>query len=154
MANYTGDVKTKMDTGGDCATQSDTMFSTNQSVASEELARLKAGNALYAALLDTPHGRQFETNVGDATSLKFRATLMGAWVAEADSGGASGSDGVSGSDGPSTAPAGLDCLPSNGAEPSTLQGKLDVLNCLVFDTPYSFWANKAQTDQLLSLIHI
>ena len=54
LASYTGDVKARMDAGGDCAATSTTMFSTNESVARAELARLKAGNAVYAALLDTP----------------------------------------------------------------------------------------------------
>ena len=45
LASYTGDVKARMDAGGDCAATSTTMFSTNESVARAELARLKAGNS-------------------------------------------------------------------------------------------------------------
>ena len=65
LASYTGDVKARMDAGGDCAATSTTMFSTNESTTRAEIARLKAGNAVYAGLLDTPHGRQFEANVGE-----------------------------------------------------------------------------------------
>ena len=65
LASYTGDVKAKMEAGGDCVATSTTMFSTNESVARAELARLKAANAVCGVLRDTPHGRQFEANVGD-----------------------------------------------------------------------------------------
>jgi hypothetical protein len=46
----------------------------------------------------------------------------------------------------------LKCLPYGGNESTTLQGKLDVLNCLVFDTPHRFWLDKTQTDKLLNRI--
>ena len=152
LASYTGDVKARMEAGGDCAATSTTMFTRNESTTRAVLVSLKAGNAVYAALLDTPHGRYFEAIVGDADKVKLHAILMAAGSPEDSDGGASGSDGASGRDEPSTAPAGLDCLPSNGTEPSTLQGKLDVLNCLVFLTPYSFWADTAQTDELKARI--
>ena len=69
LASYTVDVKAKMeDTGTDgCATQSNAMFSTNESEARAELARLKAANAVCGALRDTPHGRQFEAGMGTLT---------------------------------------------------------------------------------------
>ena len=73
LASYTGDVKAKMEAGGDCAATSSTMFSTKASTTRAELARLKAGNAVYAALLDTPHGRQFEANVGDPSRVSLVA---------------------------------------------------------------------------------
>ena len=40
-------------------------------------------------------------------------------------------------------PTGLDCAPDDAAEPPTRQGKLDVLNCLVFGTPHQFWLDHA-----------
>ena len=152
LASYTGDVKARMeDTGsGGCATQSNTMFSTNEREARAELARLKTGNAEYAAWLATPQGQLFEANLGDPDELKF-VSYLGATTFEpgeftAPLYNASGDDGVSGQDGPDeeelpVVGTGLDCLPqsvSNGAE-LTLTNKLVVLNCLVFSTPHEFW---------------
>ncbi len=65
LASYTGDVKAKMEAGGDCVATSTTMFSTNESVTRAELARLKAGNAVCGALRDTPHARISGANVGE-----------------------------------------------------------------------------------------
>ena len=150
LASYTGDVKAKMDAGGDCAATSGTMFSTNQSVASAELTRLKAGNTEYAAWLATPQGLLFESNLADPDELKF-VSYLGATTFEPGEFTAplyapSGDDGVSGQDGPDeeelpVVGTGLDCLPqtvSNGAD-LTLTNKLVVLNCLVFSTPHDFW---------------
>ena len=128
--------------------QATTMFSRNQSLHRSKLATLKGGNSanalLYAALLETPQGRQFEANVGDSDTLK-RLAYLGATV------GVPGTlvepfyvptgsriptmPTVSVVQGP-----GLDCLPRgvDGAR-LTLSNKLLVLNCLVFDTPHSFW---------------
>ena len=150
LASYTGDVKARMEVGGDCAATSTTMFSTNESVARAELARLKAANAEYAAWLATPQGELFEANLGDPDELKF-ISYLGATTFEpgqftAPLYNASGDDGVSGQDGPDEEElpvigTGLDCLPqsvSNGAE-LTLTNKLVVLNCLVFSTPHDYW---------------
>ena len=156
LASYTGDVKAKMeDKGTDgCAATSSTMFSTNESVASAELARLKAAYAVYAGLLDTPHGRQFEANVGDADTLKLVAYL-GATTFEPgrlstplyNSSADGGAAGKSNTTPPEVIPSlgtGLDCLPAgvNGAG-LTPRNQLVVLNCLVFSTPHSFWEQNA-----------
>ena len=137
LASYTGDVKARMEAGGDCAATSSRMFSTNESVARAELARLKAGNAVYAGLLDTPHGRQFEANVGDTTTLKLFAHLLSSQApGTSDNGGDVSGD--SDTTPPPTEPSGFGCLIRAGANPTTQQ-KLDALNCLVFATPHSFW---------------
>ena len=36
---------------------------------------------------------------------------------------------------------GLDCIPTGSDRPTPIQGRLRVLNCLVFGTPHSFWHN-------------
>ena len=150
LASYTGDVKARMDAGGDCAATSTTMFSTNESVTRAELARLKAGNAVYAELLDTPHGRQFEAIVGDADALKVVAFLVATTFERGqfstplyNSSADGGSVGKSETTTPEAIPAlgrGLDCLPAtvNGAN-LTIRNKLEVLNCLVFSNPHEFW---------------
>ena len=156
LANYTGDVKAKMeDTGaGGCATESNAMFSTNQSEARAELARLKAGNAVYAAWLETPQGLLFEANLGDPDELKF-ISYLGATTFEPgeftaplydppSGGGESTRDGPDEEELPVVG-TGLDCLPqgvSNGAD-LTLTNKLVVLNCLVFSTPHDFWVGSS-----------
>ena len=152
LASYTGDVKAKMeDKGTDgCAATSSTMFGTNESVARAELARLKAGNAVYAAWLATPLGLLVEANLGAPDELKF-VSYMGATTFEpgeftAPLYNASSGGGKSTRDGPDEEElpelgTGLGCLPqgvSNGAD-LTLTNKLVVLNCLVFATPHDFW---------------
>ena len=150
LASYTGDVKARMDAGGDCAATSTTMFSTNESVARAELARLKAGNAEYAGWLATPRGLLFEVNLADRDDLKL-VSYLGATTFEPGEftaplyapSGDGGAVGDSDTTPPAIIPAlgtGLDCLPSgvSGAN-LTLRNKLVVLNCLVFSTPHSFW---------------
>ena len=150
LARYTGDVKARMEAGGDCTATSTAMFSTNESVARAELARLKAANAVYAAWLATPQGQVFEANLGDPDELKF-VSYLGATTFEPaeftaplyappDDDGATGQDGPDERELPIVG-TGLDCLPqsvSNGAD-LTLANKLVVLNCLVFSTPHEFW---------------
>ena len=156
LASYTGDVKARMDAGGDCAATSTTMFSTNESVARAELARLKAGNAVYAGLLDTPHGRQFQANVGDAVKVRLHADLLASQLQNEVA--QQGASGQSRPTPPIGRPTGLDCVPIDpvpsiySAENITLNLKFAVLNCLVFETPFSFWTNEAQTDELLRRI--
>ena len=151
LASYTGDVKARMEAGGDCAATSTAMFSANQSAARDELATLKAGNAVYAAWLATPQGQLFETNLGDADELKF-VSYLGATTFEPgeftaplyappDDDGATGQSDTTPPEGIPALGTGLDCLPqsvSNGAD-LTLANKLVVLNCLVFSTPHEFW---------------
>ena len=156
LASYTGDVKARMDAGGDCAATSSAMFSRNESTTRAVLVSLKAGNAVYAALLDTPHGQQFEANVGDAAKVRLHAYLLASQLQnEAAQQGASGQSRPTP---PIGQPTGLDCVPidpvpsiySSGS--LTLQLKLAVLNCLVFESPFSFWTNETQTDELLRRI--
>ena len=155
LAGYTGDVKARMEAGGDCATRSTAMFSTNESVACDELARLKAGNTVYAEWLATPQGQLFETNLGDPDELKF-VSYLGATTFEPgeftaplyappDDDGATGQSDTTPPEGIPALGTGLDCLPqsvSDGAD-LTLANKLVVLNCLVFSTPHSFWVEQS-----------
>ena len=166
LDGYTGETKSKMDAGGDCSSEATMMFGKNQDLRRSKLATLRSGssaNALqYAALLETPQGRQFAANVGDSDTLK-RLAYLGATVGEpgsledplypSTSGGRTpASRNVSREQGP-----GLGCLPTNvdGAR-LTLSNKLLVLNCLIFDTPHSFWvkgdASTREAAQLKSAI--
>ena len=149
LDGYTGTTKSKMDAGGTCSSQATMMFVKNQDLHRSKLATLKSGssaNALqYAALLETPQGSQFGANVGDSDTLK-RLAYLGATVGTPGSlerplygstsgGRAPAPRNVSREQGP-----GLGCLPTNvDGTRLTLSNKLLVLNCLVFDTPHSFW---------------
>ena len=138
LANYTGDVKARMDAGGDCAATSTTMFSTNESVARAELARLKVGNAVYAGVLDKPHGQQFEANVGNSARLKLFSYLMASQPSATSNNGGDVSGNSDTTPPPVLEPGGFNCLTRAGVNP-TLNKKLEALNCLVFATPHSFW---------------
>ena len=85
LDGYTGETKSKMDSGGACSSQATTMFSTNQSLHRSKLATLQSGSSANAsqdaALLETPQGRQFEANVADSDTLK-RLAYLGATVGE------------------------------------------------------------------------
>ena len=83
LDGYTGETKSKMDAGGTCSSQATMMFGKNQDLHRSKLATLKSGSSanasLYAGLLETPQGRQFEANVGDSHTLK-RLAYLGATV--------------------------------------------------------------------------
>lgn len=166
LDDYTGATKAKMDSGGACHTQAEAMFRVLHTVSKASLAALKSANAEYAALLETDHGRHFEATVGADYIIKQNAALLvetepaggaadnngggvsGPAETPGQAAGASGSDGgVSGSaDTPDPLPTGtgVNCLASgvNGAN-LPLASKIRVLNCLVFDTPHSFWIDQS-----------
>ena len=108
------------------------------------MAKLKAANPEYAALLNTPYGQAFETNVGNADIIKLYATLASPQVSE-DSGASSDRDtsdsGASGTSATATAipvpREGVNCVMAGESAPTTAATKITALNCLVFDTPHS-----------------
>ena len=154
LSRYTGDTKAKMDAGGACHTDAEAMFDKVESLSKSKLAALKTGSTEYAALLETPHGQQFEANVGADYIIKQFAYLMASDTTEEPGEleaplyqTASGATRTSRSPTPPTIPAlgtGFSCLPT-GVDGTrlTLRNKLVVLNCLVFSTPHSFWVDNA-----------
>ena len=165
LDGYTGETKTKMDSGI-CSSKATAMFTRNQDLHRSKLATLTSGSSatavLYAGLLETPRGSQFGANVADTDTVK-RLAYLGATVGvpgsleeplyvPASGGRAPAPRNVTRQQGP-----GLSCLPTNvnGAR-LTLSNKLLVLNCLVFDTPHSFWvkgdASSREAKQLKSAI--
>ena len=147
LASYTGDVKARMEAGGDCAATSTAMFNANQTETRDELARLKAGRPVYAAWLATSAGRYFEGNVGNPNRLKLVTNLM---ALQSQNEGAIGQP----LPGQTILPTGLGCVPIDpvpsiySRDQVTLPLKLAVLNCLILSTPFSFWTDTAQTDEL------
>ena len=131
LSKYTGATKAKMDSGGSCHTQAETMFTAVQTLSRAKLAGLKRVRAEYAGLLETARWNTLESDIGSSNMLKrlshFTAN-QSARVSRSSSG------------------TGLGCLPSDSSEPSTLQAKLNVLNCLVFDTPHSFWVGNGANE--------
>ena len=139
LSNYNAH-KSKIEPGGVCGTQGTAMFAAIKSLSASELATLKSNNAAYAALLSTTHGRAFERSVGNADVIKLYATLASPQA----SGGASG-DGASGAAPVNPTPVsrvGVNCLP-HGDTADTVAEKIGVLNCLIFDTPRSFWVTQS-----------
>ena len=111
------------------------------------LSRLKTAGA---ALLSTSHGQAFETNVGNADIIKLYATLASPQMSEDSSVSSENSAGDSGASGTSATPTptpvpreGANCVMAGESAPTTLVGKIRVLNCLVFYTPRSFWATQS-----------
>ena len=110
------------------------MFRTLQSVSSDELADLKGNNADYRALLETSYGQAFEDKIGNSTIIKVYAQAI------------SSESSPSSSTRTSSSGTGIDCLES-GETADDVSEKIDVLNCLVFDTDQSFWETQAMRTQ-------
>ena len=124
LASYTGANKARMDAGGACSSQATTMFDTYQRVSKEQLTALRTSNSEYDALLSTELGRSFMENVSAPQLVKRYAS----YLAPDSTAGAAGSSG---------AITEFNCVPA--VAPTSLDAKMDVLNCLIFDTPHSFW---------------
>ena len=144
IGGYTSSVKAKMErdtTNGGCKTQANNMYATLRSVSQTELAELKRANSEYAELLNTSYGRNFESSVGSDYIIKLYAYMLDNTTA--GSSGSSGSGAV-GNSAPDR--VGINCL-RPGETTNTLQDKMNVLNCLVFDTPHSFWQNQPRDQE-------
>ena len=132
LSDYTGSTKIRMDRGGACNTQATAMFNAVQTLSSSKLASLKTTNTEYAALLETPQGLEFATNVGTSEIFRQDASQLADVIAldRATIGG------VSGASSP-TAHGFESCLPSD-TNPD-LTTKFKTLNCLQFEKPHSLW---------------
>ena len=153
LADY-ANAKAKLEDTNTCKTEADEMLSTNQRVTQAKLTALRNSNSDYAGVLGTPQGGRFVAIAGNTAETKRLLNL-------ATNAAAPGEiefpvyDEVQANDtvqARSSSPSqtltqaeleqgtGLDCLPSRvRGEDLTLTNKLRVLNCLVFDTPHSFW---------------
>ena len=100
-----------------------TMFATYQRLSKQELAAMRRTNSEYDLLLSTDLGREFLDSVSSPEIVKRYA----GYIAQSGGGGVSGQASVTG----------FDCIPATA--PSSLTRKLEALNCLVFDTPHSWW---------------
>ena len=145
LAEYDGAVATAVDTCEDPQSDATTMFTSYSQAVDAELTRLSSSNALYGDYLSSPRGSVLSEGLASKARLKLTGTVMAA--APSGSSSSSGSDGASGSNGGggSVPQTGARCVPSTA--PSTLQGKLNVLNCLVFKTPHQFWADVTDEDR-------
>ena len=126
-------------TSGGCKDESDTMYANLRSVSQTELAKLKRANPEYAELLNTSYGKDFESSVGSDYIFKLYAYMLDNTTA--GSSGSSG-NGAVGNSAPDR--VGINCL-RPGESTNNLQDKMNVLNCLVFGTPHSFWQNQPRT---------
>ena len=65
LEHYAEPVYTKMEEGGVCSEQTDSMFDTVESLSKSGLAELRVANPQYDALLDTERGKVFAEGIGD-----------------------------------------------------------------------------------------
>ena len=140
LDRYSGGTKTAVDacessgaprSGDSPALARTTMFATYQRLSEQELAAMRRTSSEYDLLLSTDLGREFLNSVSSPEIVKRYAGYI------AQSG--SGSGGVSGQ----ASTTGFDCIPATA--PSSLSGKLRALNCLIFDTPHSWWRTNGLT---------
>ena len=141
LANYDSDTEAVVESCEGRRSNPTTMFQTIEQESVTQLNILTAASTTYAALVRTPRGQDFAANAGSPHPIKLFASVM---AGAATSTSASGSSARS-----ETRPdpvvverAGLNCLPYSGMA-STTKIKMDTLNCLIFDTPHSFWTNNA-----------
>ena len=140
---YKGKVKDKME--DDCSAKADAMFSKVKSLAQAKITTTKAENDDYAALLDTPIGKRFTAKIGNPETLKLFASIRASNPQEPSDSNEGGAGGDS-EDQTNIQRTGLDCLPYSGEAPEALKDRMAILNCLVFETPHSFWVGDgAQT---------
>ena len=126
LAKYNiGETKTKMSTGA-CSKKATDMFAEIKKQFELRIKAYSTTEPKYKMLLETDTGKQFSKTAGAESILRLNSYLL------SEQSEASAFVGVS------TLTTGLNCLPYSGNAPSSLQGKLDVLNCLVLDTPHGF----------------
>ena len=141
LINYVGTTKAKMDKEGVCYAQAESMFAAVESRYPLLLDGLKSTEQ-HSAFLATPRGRDIENNIGDPISLKLYARLL-----SGDPFLTSGENQTNAQRDPSEV-IGFQCIPFSGEAPD-LPGKMRVLNCLILDTPHSFWVDQSNTDELV-----
>ena len=143
LAQYDGTLATTVDTCENRAADRTTMFLSYSQAVDLELEQLRSSNALYRDYLASPRGSNFSEGLASEARLKLSGTVMA--TAAPGSGGTSDSNG-GGSNSVPRSHTGAGCVP--GTEPSTLQNKLEALDCLVFKTPHQFWVTV--TDEFLA----
>ena len=108
------------------------MFTTIERVYGIKLSSLKNTNTTYAAILQTPQGREFEQNLGDATALKTDALLLSRLFA-VDSAETDSTD----TNSQRTVTHGFEgCLHVGTVQ---LADMFTALNCIIFEKPHSLW---------------
>ena len=144
LSNYHGTSKTTIDSS--CSTRLTTMFSTLETELRSKLQNLISSNAEYRQLLAADHYSNFAQYVGDAGILKRNAWKLASEKARISNANSdAGAGGTSGTPPPDTRPN-LPCLPER--EPTSVQGKIDVLNCLTTNAKYSFWKEQVSNPTL------
>ena len=147
-----------------CRTEAARMFSAIQNVYTTSLSDIRSGTStdatLFADLLDTPSGQAFANSVGRRSDIELGASLIASERAPSTSERSESSSSDSRAPIPSDPtpnPSGLGCVPidpypSIYGPDMSVRLKTAVLNCLIFDTPHSFWSDTASTNQLKSRI--
>lgn len=145
LGNYTVSVQSKL--RAHCNTELTTSFNALHSASKTELKKLKAGSLEYARFLNTQHGKLFERDVSHPAIVELYASMNG----NASSGGPSGLN----------APVqptvvlkkeGFNCLTPDSLSPTKVADKIEVLNCLAFDTPSTFWEDQSEKNETTHFI--
>ena len=139
IENY-GTYKTRMESGGDCHQEASDMFDANETASKVELAKLRNARPrpAWADLLDnTTSGADFAESVGNADEIWRYVALIDSARSSSES---------SSTRTPIVTPlTGANCI-LPGDKAMTDGAKIAALNCLVFDTPYSFWLAQSEFD--------
>ena len=140
LANYDSDTEAVVESCEGRRSNPTTMFQTIEQESVTQLNILTAASTTYAALVRTPRGQDFAANAGSPHPIKlFASVRAGGSNSVATSNAARSPIGPD----PVVERVGLDCLPYSGTRPLTHELQVGVVNCLVFDTPHSFWTNNA-----------
>ena len=132
--NY-GTYKSRLVSGGDCHDKAQAMFDAYETASKAELTTLRNAQPrpAWADMLDhTVYGADFANSVGNSEQTWRYVDLLD--TADNARAGSARNAGLPDSE------TGDNCL-SFGETIGDTSDKLDKLNCLVFDTPYSFWYN-------------
>ena len=83
LEHYTEPVFTRMEEAGDCSTQADALFDTNENLSRMKLTELRSENPEYDALLSTEIGKEFLNSAGDRYIIMLYAKLSAPDTVEA-----------------------------------------------------------------------
>lgn len=154
LGDYTPETRKRLKQN--CEKELTALFNMLHSVSKSELKILKnkPDNIAYRNLLNSPHGKVFEEHVGHPSITELYAIMLADASPEPSDGVSARKDSVKkGSVKKDTVNReGINCLMEGEDAPTTVEGKLEVLNCLSFETDQDFWREQAKKDETTHFI--